>query len=331
MKAIIKYKKLTGLAMAAVMIIVIVIFIGKLNKTKDAIDTTDQMSKIQQIAPEASKGLPEQIIEEDMAVQDYVEDSNIVVENTTILLNEPVDDKVCLGIFPTEQITEGYYIPDEESQKELMRRMDALNKETMPEGILKKRYSLGINLAYQGLEWQILNDGSLYYYGIQEQTQEDIWYFAEDSALCELALQIAERELGIVPFDPAIIKAIKQVELTVAFSNKKEKVYKQVITEDTALAVMEKLLSEAEVIRGGTGCPFTEGIMTLKLENGMQIKLAMATDSCCVYYANGIYFDYKPTENRGEEDSGIYNNIIFDYFDEVPIATRGESYYHIIA
>lgn len=51
----------------------------------------------------------------------------------------------------------------------------------------------------------------------------------------------------------------------------------------------------------------------------------MATDSCCVYFVNGMYFDYKPVEVRSKEDSGIYNNIVFDFFDEIPMATRGEA------
>ena len=244
-------------------------------------------------------------------------------KNNLLLLNKPVEDKVCLGLFTTEQAySESYYMPDEETQKKLIPLMENLDKTEKPEGIFKGRYYLGINIVFQGLEWQVLSDGSLYHFLSDENGYNE--YFSVNKELCEMALQIAERDLGIVPFNPKIIKNIKSAELTVAFYNNKEKVYRQIITDNSALSTIEKLFSEAEIIHGGTGCPFTEGIMTLMLEDGQQIKIAMATDSCCVYFVNGMYFDYKPTEMRGKEDSGIYNNIVFDYFDKIPIATRGE-------
>ncbi len=135
--------------------------------------------------------------------------------------------------------------------------------------------------------------------------------------------QIAEKELGIEPFNPKSIKNIKSAEFTVSFSNNREKIYKQTITDSLVLSEIEKLLSEAVIINGGSGCPFREGIMTLMLEDGQQIKIAMATDSCCVYFVNGMYFDYRPAQGRKKEESGIYNNILFDYFDRIPIVTRG--------
>ena len=244
-------------------------------------------------------------------------------ENNLLLLNKPVEDKVCLGLFTTEQADpESYYMPDGETQKKLIPLMANLDKTEKPEGIFKGRHYLGINIVFQGLEWQVLSDGSLYHFSPDESGYKE--YFAVNKELSERVLQIAEQDLGIAPFNPKIIKNIKSAELTVAFYNNKEKVYKQIITDNSALSTIEKLFSEAEIINGGTGCPFTEGIMTLMLEDGQQIKIAMATDSCCVYFVNGMYFDYKPAEMRGKEDSGIYNNIVFDYFDKIPIATRGE-------
>lgn len=175
---------------------------------------------------------------------------------------------------------------------------------------------------YQGLEWQILSDGSLYHYSADENGYTEI--YAVNNDLCEKILQIVARDLGIVPFNPKSVKNIKSAELTVAFGNNKEKEYKQTVTDSSALSTIEKLFSEAEVVHGGSGCPFTEGLMTLILEDGQQIKIAMATDSCCVYFVNGIYFDYKPAEVRKKEDTGVYNNIVFDYFNEIPVATRGK-------
>jgi hypothetical protein len=244
-------------------------------------------------------------------------------ENTPLLLNKPVEDKVCLGIFTTEQVyPESYYMLEEEAQKQFIPLIDNLDKTEKPDGLFKSRYYLGINIVYKGLEWQVLSDGSLYHFSSDENGYKE--YYAVCKELCEKALQIAERDLGIVPFNPKMIKNIKSAELSVAFSNNKEKVYKQIITDNLALSTIEKLFSEAGVIHGGAGCPFTEGIMTLTLEDGQQIKIAMATDSCCVYFVNGMYFDYKPSEIRGKEDSGIFNNIVFDYFDKIPVATRGK-------
>lgn len=163
---------------------------------------------------------------------------------------------------------------------------------------------------YQGLEWRILNDGSLHHYSWSEErgTTE---YFAVNKELCEIALEIAERELGIVPFDPMTIKNVTSAEFTLYTGGR---VYKQTVTDREALSMMEKLFSEAEIFIG-TKCPY-DGIMTLTLADGQQIKLLMATDDCCMYFVNGMYFNYEPAEVRGKGD-GILNNIIFDYFDKI--------------
>ena len=242
-------------------------------------------------------------------------------KNKKILLNKPVEDKVCLGIYTTERVNSAYYLIDEESQKKLIPMLNNLEKKPRTESIFKDRYFMGINIVYQGIEWQILSDGSLYHFSSSEKYTE---FLTVSSELCDAALQIAERDLGIVPFNPKIIKNIKSAELTVDFTKDKSKIFKQTIKDSSALSAIEKLFSEAEVINGGTQCPFTEGIMTLELEGGQRIKIAMATDSCCVYFVNGIYFDYKPAESRGKEESGINNSIIFDYFDKIPVATRGK-------
>lgn len=236
------------------------------------------------------------------------------------IIDKPEEDKVCIGIRTTEQANrEVYYVLDDKLQKELSPLLNNIEKKPRTEVVFKGRYYTGINIVYQGLEWQILSDGTLYYF-----SSGDIDYLSANKELCEKVLQIAERDLGIVPFNPKIIRNIKSAEFTAAFSNNKERVFTQTIKDSSALTAIEKLLSEAEIIHGGSGCPFTEGIMTLELENGQPIKISMATDSCCAYFVNGMYFDYKPEESRGKEDSGITNNIIFKYFDKVPVATRGK-------
>lgn len=260
--------------------------------------------------------------EEISAVKNSVKDITAEDVNTQILLNKPVEDKVCLGLFTTEQVTETYYVLDDEAQKQLIPIINNLESVAKPDAIFKGRFNLGVNLVYQGLEWQILSDGSLYHYSADENGYTEI--YAVNNDLCEKILQIVARDLGIVPFNPKSVKNIKSAELTVAFGNNKEKEYKQTVTDSSALSTIEKLFSEAEVVHGGSGCPFTEGLMTLILEDGQQIKIAMATDSCCVYFVNGIYFDYKPAEVRKKEDTGVYNNIVFDYFNEIPVATRGK-------
>lgn len=245
----------------------------------------------------------------------------IAVDNAAGFLAEPIKDKVCLGVFLTEQVfPEVYYIIEDEKQEKLISMINSLEMLNKPDGIYKGRHYLGISLVYQGLEWQILSDGSFYHCSYDD---EEVEYYAINSELSDMLLQIAEQDLGIVPFDPTVIKGVKSVEFKVAFSNNKDKLYEQTITDSSALSIIEKLLSEAEIMHGGSGCPFSEGIMTLVLEDGRKIELAMATDSCCAYFVNGLYFDYKPKDVRGKEDSGIYNSIVFNYFDEIPMAARG--------
>lgn len=63
------------------------------------------------------------------------------------------------------------------------------------------------------------------------------------------------------------------------------------VTDSTVLEELQKILSASKELRGGAGCPFTAS-MDLKLKNGKNLTIYLATDSCSVWLSDGVYYQY---------------------------------------
>ena len=146
--------------------------------------------------------------------------------------------------------------------------------------------------------------------------------YAEAPELNERILVLMRDMLDITPFEPNTIQGVVAARLDVQFIHSSRK-YTQTVTDTTSLASIEALLSDAGR-SDMSACPFYEAFMTLSLANGEEIFLALASDSCCEYMVNGQGFNFKPSELRFLEDSGG-NEILFQYFDQIPMASRGEN------
>lgn len=59
------------------------------------------------------------------------------------------------------------------------------------------------------------------------------------------------------------------------------------------------------------GCPF-DAVLTVTLYNGVEIELALATDSCCVFRVDGQ--DYIYAVNQTENGSSVSNDVLFSLF-----------------
>ena len=174
---------------------------------------------------------------------------------------------------------------------------------------------LGGYLVYDGIWWEIWSEGL-----IVSRLATDGGY-AVTPELNETIQTVMRDALGITLFEPVTIKDIVSAKLDVQFQGSVQN-YSQTVTGVNALSNIEILLSDATRTEMG-GCPFYEAYMTLKLASGEEIQLAMASDSCCQFMVDGQGFDYKPYDLRGVLDSGG-NDILFQYFDLVPMTARGE-------
>jgi hypothetical protein len=84
--------------------------------------------------------------------------------------------------------------------------------------------------------------------------------------------------------------------------------------EDERLRVLEKLLSEAEEMEAGTGCPFYgEAMLTLTTAAGQEIALEVAADDCTVYKLGERYFYFMPPEYRNKPERP-HNDLLYDLF-----------------
>ena len=90
-------------------------------------------------------------------------------------------------------------------------------------------------------------------------------------------------------FYPQDIKNITHAELMINGA-----VYPILIR--TNLERIEKMLSNAKIIKGATDCPI-KGILVLTNQDGEQGMVTLATDSCAVFVSNGTYYDYSDGDN----------------------------------
>lgn len=73
-----------------------------------------------------------------------------------------------------------------------------------------------------------------------------------------------------------------------------EKVYSLLNKSD--LGELEKMLSTATEIKGGTACPF-DAVLKMTRTDGTEGMVMIASDSCAVYRSNSVYYDYSDGDN----------------------------------
>ncbi|MCH5210218.1 MAG: hypothetical protein J1F01_04565 [Oscillospiraceae bacterium] len=68
------------------------------------------------------------------------------------------------------------------------------------------------------------------------------------------------------------------------------------LLDKSNLGEIEKMLSNAEEIKFGTGCPF-KAVLKMTRTDGIIGMVSIASDSCAVYKSNGVYYDYSDGDN----------------------------------
>lgn len=127
-----------------------------------------------------------------------------------------------------------------------------------------------------------------------EETGKEAW------AVTDEALRIAEERCDFVAMDISEIHDIKEakLEMNVRDESEGKKKIEIFVTEEDVLKELEEIYAGAEVAYEGK-CPYT-GILTLTREDGKELTLQLATDSCdgFVYGSCGFYSVGKEKTDR---------------------------------
>jgi len=130
-------------------------------------------------------------------------------------------------------------------------------------------------------------------YGLQYYVSQEIFdeYEDEEGPITAEALKIAKERCGYVAEDISEIRDIIGASLTMRISGifEEQEDFCLEITDENILKELEEIYSSAEVYNEGK-CPY-RGILTLTREDGKELILSLAIDSCdgFVFGSNGFY------------------------------------------
>lgn len=259
------------------------------------------------------------IAEGDMknGAQDVVHDIPLE-EVEAVLLDEAPEDKLCIGILPTQAggIMK-YYVPDVETSAALHERISSLDAEKigaaemLPEWA-RTAWDYNIAVKYGEYTLRLCEGGVMRIDRMsKDYTDFDEWVVKDQDA-ADFIMDIVRRDTGLSVFDAESICNVVKAEL--AFGplyggDEKESI---VLTDADKLAEIEGMLSNAEKCFWSK-CPFGNCRLVLTTQTGDEITLAVASDSCTVFYADGCFFDYMPEEYRDEEEHPD-NSVLFGLF-----------------
>lgn len=207
-------------------------------------------------------------------------------ENEYYLTEDRDSEKVCLCVRPTGVVTAGddfrYYTP--QNQEQWLKEFEA--------AVAKADYerhwepgdsSTGLWLRYQSQWWKLLVSGELLAVGSGRIASE------EAKKLYDMCMEAAAGlNLG-APVRPEHIKNIQSATLHMGET--------YTITDPKKLNMIENWLSNSKELHGGASCWFTARL-TLKLKNGGELTIATATDSCCTWMSEGVFYDFGAFDNE---------------------------------
>jgi hypothetical protein len=220
-----------------------------------------------------------------------------------VLFYEQAAEKVNILISPTSLDTRNlyYYVPD--NQQQLSNMIDEVEWSEIAR-FPDASYRIGIKIIYDDVEWEMVSNGTFYY--SEDHGLEYKGFQGENKELYNRILQLLKDNLDFAPFDPKQISDIVSAEVTYT-PYRSDKTYIQSIEDRNDLQLIEERIRLAKPLGGITACPLNEAVMTLENEDGTVMLIRLASDSCPIYFANGICFDY-----------GGNNRDVLNLFDEIP-------------
>ena len=193
--------------------------------------------------------------------------------------------KLCLRFQPTRDTTSGedarYFTPIQQD-KWISAFETALDKADTDAHWEPGDSSMGIWIRYQDHWWELLTRGEILTLGSGRISAADA------AALYEMSMEAAEALNMEEPVRPSQIKNIKSATLDWNGTH--------TITDPQKLKTLEGWLSNSIELHGGANCWFT-ALLSLTLDNGDVLTLSMATDSCCSWLSEGVFYDYGSFDN----------------------------------
>lgn len=258
-------------SMPKMLILASILLIGLCGCANDA-DTSEQRESVPNTIPQLETcTVP--------ATTEYVS------ENTYILSREWDPAQLCLRFQPTTEVSSGedarYFTPSNQSEW-INAFEEALSKADSAQHWEPTDSSTGIWIRYKEHWWNLLTNGEILTIGSGRIS-------AGDSAQIYEMCMAAAKELNMAePVRPYQIKNIKSATLDY------DDIY--TITDPKKLRILEQWFSNSTEIYGGANCWFT-ALLTLNLENGDVLTISIATDSCCAWLSEGVFYDYGAGDN----------------------------------
>ena len=252
------------------------------------------------------------------AVQAQPEAETSALDGAAVLLDEAPEDKLCIGLLPTEAGGRmKYYVPDDATAGTLYERiknLDAkkLKSTEMPPEWARTAWDYNIVVKNGEYTLQLCEGGVMRIDRTSKDYTEFEEWVARDQDVADYIMDVVSRDTGLSIFDASSIRDIVKAELAPGPLSGGEVKESIVLTDADKLAEIEKLLSNAEK-SFWSKCPFGNCKLVLTTAAGQEIALAMACDSCTSFYADGCFFDYMPEEYRGEDEHPD-NNVLFNLF-----------------
>lgn len=193
--------------------------------------------------------------------------------------------KISLRFQPTKETTSGedarYFAPTNQ-EKWISAFETALEKADSDAHWEPGDNSMGIWILYQDQWWELLTSGDILTLGSGRISAADA------AQLYEMSMEAGEALNMEAPVRPGQIKNIKSATLDWNGTH--------TITDPQKLKTLEGWLSNSKELHGGANCWFT-ALLSLTLENGDVLILSMATDSCCSWLSEGVFYDYGSFDN----------------------------------
>lgn len=260
--------------------------------------------------------------------QDFGDYRGKILTKTSAL---PTEGAVNIGFEPDlyDMDTVRYFVPKGVlAEEKLLPAISGFKPEhEAPADLWKNRHTLGCSVTYDGITWELVSGGCLYTTITNDAGETTEFFETPDTNwnsvnISDYVISILGEEFNYEPADVTSWTGITTA--TLDYHNVQTGTSGSQTLSASAdtgkLATLEKWLSGAKPMRGGTACPFNLAKLTIYNSTGNPVSMMIATDSCSVFRVNGVYYDYRPKELQDivSDTSTFTNQELKEMFDQIP-------------
>ena len=239
----------------------------------------------------------------------FAETESSAMETTESAPPESSADLPAVYIMRTEKGGEPEYItPDPAFQDQLIVMLeDQKNRQVLDSEVLQGNEEYGFGFSYGGYQYEVWDHDII---AARPEAYEDEHFYIENQDLSDLVKDYVRKVSGITAFLPGDIGRVISAELVYKDRESGEVISSERIADKEEVALIEGWMRRAEIINGGTACGFGDCELKLEQADGSVLTLAMAGDSCNMYFVNGRYFQYRDIQD---------NEPFFRLFEQNPV------------